>query len=147
MIRVRKTIATVGGVGFLPKLPGTAGSAVGLGLVWLLSADPLWQGAGTAATVALGFWSAGPTARRMGRPDPQAVVIDEVAGMMLALCFLPVTWPVYLAGFALFRFLDILKPFGLRRLERLPGSAGIMLDDLAAGLITHLLLRAALLAF
>lgn len=136
-----RTIATVFGLGRIPKIPGTAGSAVGLGLSWLLSASPAQQIAGCAVAVGLGLWSAGPTARAMGRPDPGPVIIDEVAGMMLALATLPVTWKVYLAGFLLFRFLDITKPLGLRRLERLPGSWGILLDDLAAGAAVNLLLR------
>lgn len=136
-----RTIATVGGIGYLPRLPGTAGSAVGLGLSWLLSADPSQQVMGAVIAALLGFWSAGPTARAMGRRDPSCVVIDEVAGMMVGLAALPVAWKVYLPGFLLFRFLDIVKPLGLRRLERLPGSWGIMLDDLAAGLATNLVLQ------
>ena len=136
-----KWIATVGGVGYFPRFPGTAGSAVGLGLSWLLRVDPRLQAAGAAAVTVLGLWSAGRAEKALGRKDPSEVVIDEVAGMMLALVALPVTWKLYLAGFFLFRFLDILKPFGLRRLERLPGGWGIMLDDLAAGLATRLLLQ------
>ncbi|MBI3323013.1 MAG: phosphatidylglycerophosphatase A [Candidatus Omnitrophica bacterium] len=136
-----RAIATVFGLGRIPKIPGTAGSAVGLGLSWLLSADPAQQIAGCAVACGLGLWSAGPTARAMGKPDPGPVIIDEVAGMMLALVTLPVTWQVYLAGFILFRFLDIRKPFGLRRLERLSGSWGIMLDDVAAGAAVNVLLQ------
>ena len=136
-----KTVATVGGLGRFSNAPGTAASLAGLGLSWLLRADPRFQAAGTAAATALGLWSSGPAAKALGKKDPPEVVIDEVAGMMLALVALPVTWKVYLAGFFLFRFLDILKPLGLRRLERLPGSWGIMLDDLAAGAAVNLLLR------
>ena len=136
-----KTIATVGGLGYFPKIPGTLGSAVGLGIAWLLSASPLRQFIGCLAAIWLALWSAGPTARALGKKDPSAVIIDEVAGMMVGLVALPVTWKVYLAGFLLFRFLDIVKPLGLRRLERLPGSWGILLDDLAAGAAVNLLLR------
>ena len=139
---MKRAIATVGGLGFLPKLPGTAGSAVGLGLAWLLAGDPMRQTAGALAVTALGFWSAGSAARAMGVKDPRVIIIDEVAGMMVALAALPVNWKVYGAGFLLFRFLDITKPLGLRRVERLPGSWGIMLDDLLAGLLTQFLLRA-----
>jgi phosphatidylglycerophosphatase A len=139
-----KTIATVGGIGRLPRLPGTVASAVGAGLAWFLSPNPAGQIAGCVVVTALGFWSAGPTAKQMGVKDPPAVVIDEVAGMMLALLLLPADWRVYGAGFLLFRFLDIFKPLGLRRLERFPGSVGIMLDDLAAGLLGNLLMLAVL---
>ncbi len=137
-----RTIATVGGLGFVPKIPGTLGSAVGLVLAWVLSAHPAQQGIGCLVAIALALWSAGPTARQMGSTDPQAIIIDEVAGMMVALVALPVHWKIYGAGFLLFRFLDIVKPSPIRRLERLPGSWGILLDDLAASLLTNLALRA-----
>lgn len=136
-----RTIATFGGIGRVPRVPGTAGSAAGLALAWALSADPVWQLAGCAAVAALGFWSSGPAARSMGLKDPSSIVIDEVAGMMIGLLLLPVSWKLYAAGFLLFRFFDILKPWPVRELEKLPGSWGIMLDDLAAGAITQLLLR------
>lgn len=136
-----KTIATVGGIGYCPVAPGTAGSLAGLAIAWVLSGSLVQQALGCAVALALGFWSAGPTARAMGTPDPKPVVIDEVCGMMLALVALPATWAVYLPAFALFRLLDVAKPWPIRRLERLPGSLGILLDDVAAGVATNLLLR------
>ena len=139
-----RTIATVGGIGRVPRLPGTLASLVGAGISWLLSPSPAAQIAGCAAAVALSFWSARPTAVALGAKDPPSIVIDEVAGMMIALLLFPANWRVYLAGFSIFRFLDIFKPLGLRRLERFPGSVGIMLDDLAAGLLTNFLMLAAL---
>ena len=75
------------------------------------------------------------------------MVIDEVAGTMVALALLPSDWRIYLAGFLLFRLLDILKPFPLRNVERLPGSWGIVLDDLLAGLAANLILRGLLAYF
>ncbi len=140
-----KTIATVCGVGYAPVGPGTLGSLVGLGISWLLKSNPIYQVWGSLAAIALGFWSAGPTAKILATPDPPKVVIDELAGMMVALATLPATWKVYLAGFLLFRFLDIVKPLGIRSVQCLPGSLGIMADDLLAGLLTHGVLRAALL--
>ncbi len=140
-----KTIATVGGIGYVPRLPGTVASLVGLGISWLLRSNPALQLAGCAVAAGLGFWSAGPTARALGEKDPPVVVIDEVAGMMLGLALLPAKGWIYLAGFLLFRFLDIFKPGPIRRLERLPGSAGIMLDDLLAGAAANLLLQLVLL--
>ncbi len=140
-----KTIATVGGLGYFPIASGTLGSAVGVGLLWILSGGSMQQVIGTLAAIGLGFWSAGPVARAMKDPDPRPIIIDEVAGMMLALVFLPVRWPIYLAGFLLFRLLDIVKPGPIRRLERLPGSWGIMLDDLLAGLLTNGILHMVLI--
>lgn len=137
----------MGGLGYSPIGPGTLGSAVGLGVAWILSGSPVWQITGCVAAAGLGFWSAGPAARALGKEDPQPVIIDEVAGMMVALVGLPVHWAVYPAGFLLFRLLDIKKPGLIDRLQRLPGSMGIMADDLAAGAVANLLLRAALFLY
>jgi len=80
-------------------------------------------------------------ARESGDNDPGFVVIDEVAGQMIALIAVPLDWKYLLAGFILFRSFDIVKPFPLRRLERLPGGTGIMLDDVGAGLYALVLLQ------
>ena len=134
-------IATVCGVGFCPVAPGTVASLVGLGIAAILGGNPVSQVAGCGVAVALALWSSGPTARTLGKNDPSCVVIDEVAGMMVAVAALPILWPHYLAAFLLFRLLDIAKPFPINRLERLPGAWGMVLDDLLAGLIANLLLR------
>ena len=136
-----KTIATVGGLGFCPIAPGTVGSAVGLGIAWILSGSGMQQAIGCLVAIGLALWSAGPTAKAMGDADPRPVIIDEVAGMMVALAALPVRWPVYLAAFVLFRFLDVVKPPPIRRIESLPGSVGIVGDDLVAGLVTNVMVR------
>lgn len=142
-----RTVATVFGIGYAPKIPGTLGSLVGLGISWLLREDWRYQAAALLVTIVLALWSAGPTAKKMGKEDPSCIVIDEVAGMMLGVAALPATWPLYLAGFGLFRWLDITKPSLIRKAEQLPGSLGIVLDDLLAGLAVQLLLRAALVLF
>jgi phosphatidylglycerophosphatase A len=124
------------GCGFGPLVPGTYGSLAGLAVALLLPAGSwtLAIGIGVAAssilTVALG-----PAAiRATGRKDPQQVVMDEVAGMMLTLLLVPAPSAMEAAfGFLLFRAFDILKPPPGRRLERLPAGWGILLDDLAAG--------------
>jgi phosphatidylglycerophosphatase A len=133
-------------VGYAPFAPGTAGSAVGCLLAVLA-----WHAGGTigvgavAGVVTLaGFATAGAAARRLGRTDPGAVVIDEVAGQMLALLFFAPSLPTLLIGFALFRLFDITKTWPARRLEALHGASGIMSDDLLAGVyanIAHHLLR------
>ena len=136
-------IATLGPLGYVRRLPGTVGSAVGLGIAWLLSPSPAAQAAACAAVIALGVWSSGRASVSLGLKDPPMVIIDEVAGMMLSVALLPATKWVYLAGFLLFRFFDIFKPWPIRRLEQLPGSWGIMADDLLAGLLANGLLRLA----
>lgn len=87
-----------------------------------------------ALSLLLGIPAATRVARASGKKDPQFVVIDEVAGQLLALVAAPFTWKSLLAGFILFRAFDIVKPPPVRHLEKLPEGIGIMLDDVAAGL-------------
>ena len=99
--------------------------------------------------VALGIPAATQVARAAGLKDPQFVVIDEVAGQLIALIAIPVSWQSLLLGFILFRGFDITKPPPVRQLEGLPEGTGIVVDDVAAGLYAlagmHLLLHFGLL--
>lgn len=97
------------------------------------------------ALVGLGVWACGRVARELGDADPGAIVWDEVVGYLVAMMALPVGWGWMLAGFIVFRLLDIAKPWPIRWLDqRVGGGWGIMLDDLAAGVITSVLLHALL---
>lgn len=89
-----------------------------------------------------GLVLARPAREHFGVKDPQKFVIDETAGQLLALVALPLTWPVLVAAFALFRLFDIFKPLGIRRIDRWDHPSGIVLDDLAAGLAANLILQA-----
>jgi len=130
------------GAGLVPRAPGTAGTAAALPAVLLVhAAGPAAGLAITAGFAALAIWGAGVSARVLGTEDPGEVVSDEVAGFMVALYLLPFTWTFLAGGFVLFRLLDILKPFPIRRLERLPGGTGVVLDDVAAGILANLILR------
>ena len=73
--------------------------------------------------------------------DPQIVVIDEVAGQMLTLLLVPLGWKAFLAGFIIFRVFDTLKPFPLRRLEKLPEGSGVVMDDVGAGIYGFLVMQ------
>jgi phosphatidylglycerophosphatase A len=73
--------------------------------------------------------------------DSYRVVIDEVAGMWVSLLFVPITTPTLVAGLVLFRFFDITKPLYIRRMEKLPGGVGVMMDDVLAGVYTNILLQ------
>lgn len=73
--------------------------------------------------------------------DHNRVVIDEVAGMCITLLFVPLKWQYTLIGLVLFRFFDILKPFGIRKLEKLPGGWGVMADDVLAGIYANIILQ------
>ena len=143
-------IATCGGTGYFPIAPGTAGSLVGVALVAALGHLPLRQpwlwGLLSLALLSIflvGAWSATEAEKLFGHTDPGQVVIDEVAGQMLTLFVWPgASWKRLLAGFVLFRFFDILKPFPVRRAEHLRGGWGIMTDDLLAGAYGMLTLEA-----
>jgi phosphatidylglycerophosphatase A len=124
-----------------PLAPGTVGSAAALAIAWIFE---LRQGLLAVLAIAAGLtgvWASAHAIRAYGNEDPPQVVVDEVAGMWLALSGATVLNPVsLLAGLALFRLFDIWKPFPVRRLERLPGGYGIMADDLAAGACAALVL-------
>jgi len=89
---------------------------------------------GIALTLVFGVPAATIVERESGRQDPQFVVIDEVAGQWITLLFTPADWRHALIALVLFRLFDIVKPFPVRRLERLPAGWGIVFDDVAAGL-------------
>ena len=93
------------------------------------------------AVTAVGIRPSSVVARESGIKDPGFVVIDEVAGQLIALIGVPLHWKYLVAGFILFRVFDIIKPFPLRRLESLPEGTGIMMDDVGAGLYALLLLQ------
>jgi phosphatidylglycerophosphatase A len=125
-------------------------------LLWAALAYALAPGLRTFVGIALaiavtliGIPAATQVARGSGIKDPQFVVIDEVAGQLVALIAVPLAWKSFLAGFILFRVFDIVKPPPVRQLEALPEGTGIVLDDIAAGLyalgIVHLLLHFGLL--
>ena len=91
--------------------------------------------------VAAGIPAATLEERASGRKDPNHIVIDEVAGQLVALIACPLTWQALLAGFILFRGFDVLKPPPVRMLERLPNGTGIVVDDLGAGVYALIALQ------
>lgn len=143
-----RAVATVGGIGDLPVAPGTWGSLVAIPLAWLLH----WLGgfplvmAATSAVIIAGYWA---TAVYLDgrKEDPSEVVIDEVAGMMIALWPLSLgldvigaerevfPWPGWVIGFLLFRFFDIVKPPPVSWADRIKTPLGVMLDDVVAGIL------------
>ena len=132
-------VASVAGVGFFPVAPGTASSAVAVGFYWLLPPDGWAQASLIAGVTTVGVWTAGVSERCSGK-DPSYVVIDEVAGQMIACFLVPKTLQHLAAAFLLFRLFDIGKWFPMKQLERLPSGWGIMADDLAAGLAARVVL-------
>jgi phosphatidylglycerophosphatase A len=145
--RLSWLIATFFGVGFLRPGPGTYASLATVLIWWGFSRylPALWI-LPVAITAALAITIIGippstVVARESGVKDPGFVVIDEVAGQMIALIGVPLNWKYLLASFILFRAFDIVKPFPLRRLEKLPEGTGIMMDDVGAGLYALVLLQ------
>lgn len=134
MKSVALIIATAGGAGYFPFAPGTVGAAVGVA-VYLLTRhlEPGLQIGVFVAVCAAGTWASAVAARHFGRDDPGHVVIDEVAGQLATLLLLDVGLWGTLAGFLIFRVLDIIKPWPANRLEALHGGFGIMADDVMAG--------------
>ena len=148
-------IATFFGVGRLRPGPGTWASAVTT-LLWAALAHALQPSLRIPVAIVLavlitliGIPAATQVARGYGAKDPQFVVIDEVAGQLVALIAVPLAWKYLLAAFILFRAFDIVKPPPVRQLEAIPEGAGIVMDDVAAGLyalaVMHLLLHFGLL--
>jgi phosphatidylglycerophosphatase A len=140
-------IATFCGIGNLRPGPGTWGSLAAC-LVWFALSQGIaerLQSAGLLGlivmAVAAGIPAATTVARTWGKKDPQNVVIDEVAGQWITLLFAPVTWKTLLVGFILFRGFDIFKPPPVRQLERLPGGTGIVVDDVAAGVYSLIVMQ------
>lgn len=130
------------GVGLMPAVPGTWGTLASIPLVICLSYLGTWlSSAFLALFILIAVLVSGVGQRLRGRVDPPEVVIDEVAGFLLTTFLLPLTWFSLLSGFVLFRFFDILKPFPIRRAEKIPGGMGVVLDDLLAGIYAHLGLR------
>ena len=146
-------VATFFGAGFLKPAPGTWASALTVALAvaayqagWALAVP-----VGFVVATILGFWAVPRYLRATGGEDPSEVVIDEVAGQLLALSFtviplwrhgvedmLIAAWPAWVAPFLLFRLFDIWKPWLVGRADRMAGAKGVMLDDLLAGLFAGL---------
>jgi len=114
--------------------PGTAGSLVAAVALWFIPFTRLWFLAVLAVITLLGLWAAHRVEVVTGRKDPGLIVIDEVAGMMVSVMFLPRTLAVFVSAFLLFRLFDIWKPFPARESQALRGGFGVMVDDLIAAL-------------
>jgi len=147
MALIHRLISTCLGIGYTPKGGGTIAAAVCC-IAWYFA----WVGGNehfstqwlqlalTGVLLALGIWSANKVEAEWGE-DSYRVVIDEVAGMCLTLCFVPVRWQFIAIGLLLFRFFDIAKPLGIRKMENLSSGWGVMMDDMLAGVYANLLLQ------
>ncbi len=129
--------------GYVPRAPGTAGSVLGLGLAWALSGLlglPLTLYLlATASLFVLGVWVSSRAEPLFGHDGPR-IVIDEIVGVLIVFAGMGFDVVTVVAGFVLFRVLDVWKPFPCDRMQRLPGGLGVMMDDVVAAAYTHILL-------
>jgi len=144
--RLASLIATGFGAGYSPVAPGTAGSLLALpclpALARLRDDEPAAYALLLIAVLVLAIWAADRTSRDWNTVDDGRIVVDEVAGMMVAGAFLPGTWAAALAVFVAFRIFDVWKPTPIRQLEkRLPGGFGVVADDLLAGVYAGVVVR------
>jgi phosphatidylglycerophosphatase A len=140
-------LATWGGVGYLPYMPGTWGTLTALPLWYgLAHAGPWGYSLAVMALMVLGLCVAGPAQGYLGRTDHPAIVVDEVVGLLITLAGVPPSWPAAVLGFIVFRTLDILKPGPIRWFGA--GGAGgleVMADDVAAGVIGRVIVEVVIL--
>lgn len=127
-------------IGFVPPFPGTLGALEGL-LIFLLfrNSSTLTQGLVLVFLILIGIIGSRKIIQTLREKDPEFVVIDEIIGMFISLIGKKEFWEFILA-FVLFRILDITKPFFIKQLEEIPEGVGVLADDLAAGILTNLLL-------
>jgi phosphatidylglycerophosphatase A len=124
------------GSGLAKKAPGTFGTLAAIPVYWLFAqaGSQLYSLLTLVATVA-GVWICGIAAEKLGEHDFGGIVWDEIAGYLITMWLVPLTWQTMLAGFILFRFFDILKPWPIKWLDsQVQGGLGIMIDDVLAGI-------------
>jgi len=136
---IAEVLATSFYVGEIPIVPGTFGTIPGLFIFIMASmlAVPIWGY--LLLIVALyfvGAWAAGRAEKISGKKDDGRIVIDEVVGAMITMFYMPLDWRLVIAGFFAFRFFDIVKP-GFRKVQRIEGGHGVMIDDVIAGVMAN----------
>ncbi len=143
-MRFYKFIATFFGIGHIGKGAGTVASVfvcmlLYIGMKFSFHSDSLLL-LSTILIFAVGTYTSGKVEKSWGK-DNKRVVIDEALGMAVTVLFLPINLFTLIAGCILFRFFDIVKPLYIRKLENFKGGWGVMLDDLAAGIYSNLVLQ------
>lgn len=139
---ITKFLATGLGTGYVPKMPGTAGSVLGLVLVWAVAGLSLGAYLLFTAIFALfSIWVAHQADKQFDVKDAPQIVIDEIAGIVVTFVAIPLVPLTAVLGFILFRFFDIVKPPPIRQSQCLKGGWGIVVDDLLAGLFANIVLQ------
>jgi len=139
---ILKNIATLGFTGYIPYAPGTFGTLIGLIFFMLLKPSLSLHLIILFITISLGIYASSAAEKILNEKDSPKIVIDEFSGFLVSVLFLPFTPNLVLSAFLLFRFFDIIKPLGIRKLEKtLSNGAGIMADDILAGIYTNIILQ------
>lgn len=143
VLKTSEVISTWFWVGKIPWAPGTWGTLATLPFAYALSlAGPVYYMGVTIVGLFIGVFAADIYEESLGEHDCSEIVIDEVVGLLISMTWLPMTWQSLCLGFLVFRFFDILKPFPIRWLDqKIKGGLGVMLDDVAAGVITNIILQ------
>lgn len=130
-------------LGLIPLAPGTFGSLLGILLHWLLSNLPIFlEICSLGFVVLISVWISGRAELLLENRDPSQIVLDEIVGMAIALAGAPLEPSLVIIAFLAFRFFDIWKPFPIRYIDRsIHGGWGIVLDDVAAGIMANLVWR------
>ncbi len=141
-ISMHRIIAVFFGSGCVPVAPGTFGTLAAIPLYLLIAEKSLIAYClVTCVVIVVGIWAAGRLSSEIGTHDHGAIVVDEVAGYLITMMFIPFSWTALLCGFFLFRFFDILKPWPIGWIDKhVHGGSGIMVDDLIAGVFANIVL-------
>ena len=142
--KVSFQIATFFSIGLLPKMPGTWATLATIPLAWVMMTNMnlmAYMGF-TFLLLLIGAFACEVVETRTGQHDQGHLVIDEVVGYLITMTWLPITWQSFVFGFVFFRALDIVKPFPINFLDRrMKGGLGVMLDDVAAGVLANVVLQ------
>ncbi len=135
-------LATGFGVGYSPIAPGTLGTLITIPIYYFLSEipSPIYE-ITLVGFFFLAVWVSEKTEAITGKKDDPRIVIDEIIGFLISMLWVPKTIRFIIIGFILFRFFDILKPFPIRRLEKVKGGYGVVLDDVMAGVYANIILH------
>ena len=136
--KVTKLIASCFYLGYIPVMPGTLASLFGLGVYFLIGGTSAVYFFTVFTVIILGFLVCTNAEKVFGRKDAGKIVIDEVAGMLIAFMFVPPDIFIICVCFIFFRLFDIIKPYPLRKFEQLNGGLGVMLDDIGAGIYANI---------
>lgn len=139
--KLAEFIATIGYAGYFPIASGTLGSILGMILYYFVKDNCISYLIAASLLFALGFIASDVHEKHTGKKDPHEVIIDEAAGIFIVYLFIPFSVTLFIAGFFIYRIFDVLKPFPIRRLERLPGGIGIMADDILAAIYANICLH------